>query len=182
MSLLIVSSFVSVQISWRCLYQSAAVHVSVQHVAPAGGKQERDKHKAALTLTFDLRVSLLINEPEWIFVKKNYIKRKKGLLLLLKLKVAFAPPIMCLTTRGSRGSPHQRHHEKNNQCKKCWSNTVHSRRFHQSHYNIPQTRLSGQVVTFYPDTLIFQLASSVDILDLIKLISLNAASVKPVKK
>lgn len=43
-------------------------------------------------------------------------------------------------------------------------------------------RLSGQTVTFYPDTLIFQLASSVDIFDLIKLISLNAASVKPVKK
>lgn len=56
------------------------------------------------------------------------------------------------------------------------------RRFHQSRYNIPQTRLAGQVVTFYPDTLIFQLASSVDILDLIKLISLNVASVKPVKK
>lgn len=42
--------------------------------------------------------------------------------------------------------------------------------------------MSGQVVTFHPDTLIFQLASSVDILDLIKLISLNAASVNPVKK
>lgn len=77
----------------------------------------------------------------------------------------FEPSIMCVTTRGQSGRSPTR-----------------DRRFHQPHHNIPQTRLSGQLVTFYPDTLIFQLASSVDILDLIKLISLNAASVKPVKK